>query len=66
MATGILKYLDLHAPRLPEPNGLLSKKVPSKAIELANTEVAKLKEQPCGRGSYLILIPAQQFEIGEW
>ena len=27
---------------LSEPNGLLSKKVPSKAIELANTQVAKL------------------------
>ena len=44
---------------LPELNGLLSKKVPSITIELANTEVAKLKEQH-GRGSYL---PAQRFEI---
>ena len=36
------------------------------AIELVNTEVAKLKEQPRGRGSYLILTPAQRFEIGKW
>ena len=44
------------SPSLLEPNDLLSKKVPSKENELANTEVAKLKEQPRGRGSYL---PAQ-------
>ena len=53
------------SPSLPEPNGSLSKKVPSKAIEMANSEVTKLKEQPRGRGSYLILTPAQRFEIGK-
>ena len=64
MATSILKYCQpvrsscpSSSPSLPEPNGLLSKKVPSKAIELANTEVAKLKEPSHGRGSYLILTP---------
>ena len=73
MATGILKYwkpvrslCPSSSPSLPEPNGLLSKKVLSKAIELANTKVAKLKEQPHGRGSYLILTPVQRFEIGKW
>ena len=30
------------SPSLPEPNGLLSKVVPSKAIKLMNAEVAKL------------------------
>ena len=48
MATGILKYCKpvrslcpSYSPSLPEPNGLLSEKVPSKVIELANTEVAR-------------------------
>ena len=34
-------FCSLSSPSLPEPNGLLSKKVPSKAIELANTEVER-------------------------
>ena len=70
MATGILKYCkpvksSCSCSSLPEPNGSLSKKVPSKAIELANAEVTSLKEEPRGRGPYLILTPAQRFEVGK-
>ena len=70
MATGIMKYFKLKPssssfPSLPEPNGSLSKKIPWKAIEMANSEVTKLKEQPHGRGSCLIVTPAQRFEIGK-
>ena len=70
MATSILKYCKpvrsscpSSSSGLPEPNGLLSKEVPPKAIKLANTEVAKLKEQPRGKGSYLILTTVQ---LGKW
>ena len=72
MATGILKYCkpvksscSSSSLSLPEPNGSLSNKVPSKAIELANAEVTSLKEEPRGRGPYLILTPAQRFKIGK-
>ena len=72
MATGILKYCKpakfsclSSSLSLPEPNSSLNKKVPSKAIELANAEVTSLKEEPRVRGPYLILTPAQQFEVGK-
>ena len=63
---GILKYFrpvrsssSLTTPALPDPNGLLSERVPAKAIELANAEVKPSKtvqnrhvdEPPCGRCS---------------
>ena len=70
----ILKYCKPTS-SLPNPNGPLSNKISSKAIELANAEVEKVshlsKEQVCKkpRGprstSYLILSPAQQFELGK-
>ena len=52
---------------MPDPNGLLSKKVPSTAIELANAKVLELMDKPCGRPRppYLILMPAQRFEVGK-
>ena len=51
---------------LPEPNGSLRKKVPPKAIELANAEVTKLAEnRPRGRGPYLYLTGAQRYEVGK-
>ena len=72
MATGILKYCkpaksscSSSSSSLLEPNGSLSEKVPSKAIELANAKVTSLKEEPCGRGPYLIFTPAQRFEVGK-
>ena len=41
---------------LPEPNGSQKKRVPSKAIELANAEGTKLTEnRACGRGLYRTL-----------
>ena len=58
---GILKYFKYKreitaspSASLPEPNGSLKKRVPSKAIELANAEVTKLTENRArGRGPYL-------------
>ena len=61
---------------LPEPTGLLSKSVPVKAIELANTKVKKLVQPDvaCARdsggkssqgGLYLMLTPAQRYEVGK-
>ena len=65
MASSILRYFKpksgSNSSSLPEPNGSLTKVVPSEAIKLANIEVAKLK-QPHGRGPYLFLTPAQGYE----
>ena len=36
-------------PTLPDPDGLLSERVPAKAIELANAEVTQSKESSRGR-----------------
>ena len=51
---------------LPNPNGSLSKVVPSLAIAKANALVSSEIEKRCNkeRGPYLILTPAQKFEIG--
>ena len=70
--TGILKYFkpvgsssSSTTPTLPDPDGPLSERVPSKAIELANTEVKQFKESSRGRRSpYLILTPSQRYEVG--
>ena len=53
--------------KMPDPNGPLSKKVPSIAIELANSKVSELMDKPRGspRSPYLILTPAQRFEVGK-
>ena len=65
---------------LPDPDGTLSKIVPPSAIKMANDEVAKVvndeerksdtsTDEPRGTRSrpngYLILTPAQQFEVGK-
>ena len=53
---------------LPEPTSRLSNFVPPKAIESANTEVEKVKNrEPRGARSapYLILTPAQRFQVGK-
>jgi len=56
----------LSSASLPEPNGSLKKRVPSKAIELANAEVTKLTEkQARGRGPYLYLTGAQRYVVGK-
>ena len=68
----ILKYCK-RAPaaqdeELPEPSSRLSNVVPPKAIEMANSEVVKVKNKiPRGTRSapYLILTPAQQCEVGK-
>ena len=66
----ILKYFqrvtDDTAEKLPNPQGSLSKKVPSSAIERANTSVTPIIErfESGKRGPYLILTPAQRYEVG--
>ena len=69
----ILKYFNrtpaiVQDQGLPEPTSSLSNVVPPKAIELANTEVEKVKNKgPQGARSapYLILTPTQRFEVGK-
>ena len=59
---------DERADGLPEPNGSLSKSVPTTAIELANAEVLKLKDKSphdSRTGSYLMLTPVQRYEVGK-
>ena len=71
-STGILKYFrpvgsssSLTTQTLPDPDGLLSERVPAKAIELANAEVEQSKESSRGRRPlYLILTPLQHYEVG--
>ena len=67
---GILKYFhhtnssshkdsDKEESRLPDPNGELSKNIPSSLITVANAMVNEILEKPCGkRGAYLALTPA--------
>ena len=53
---------------LPEPTSSLSNVVPPKSIELANTEIEKLKNKgPLDARSapYLILTHAQRYEVGK-
>ena len=62
---GILKYFkpvptsSSSSPNLPDPDGPLSKKIPAKAIELANAKITEATEVPHGCSPYLYLIPGQ-------
>ena len=66
----ILKFFHLSVDetdkKLPDPHGSLYKEVPSSSIERANASIAPIIErQESGkRGPYLILTPAQRYEIG--
>ena len=66
----ILKYLP-RVPKpsddLPDPNGLLSSKLASSAIQQANNHVIPVIERQAsgGRGPYLILTPSQRFQVGK-
>jgi len=61
--------------KLPDPDGTLSKCVPSSAIKMANDEVLKLVRSDLGTSSahsgkrspngYLMLTPTQRCEIGK-
>lgn len=74
---GLLKYFrcssqkesDKEESTLPDPNGELSKTVPSSSIALTNTIVSKVFEKPsCGKRGvcgYLSLTPAQKFSVGK-
>ena len=51
---------------LPDPNGPLSSKLASSAIQQANNHVSPVIErQASGRGPYLILTPSQRFQVGK-
>ena len=53
---------------LPDPTGPLSKKIPSKAIVIANQKVTKVLEKQGGksvRGHYHTLTPAQKLTVGK-
>jgi len=51
--------------RLPKLTGPLSKSVPMKAIELANTKVANVTHCNNRIRPYLILMPAQRYVVGK-
>ena len=65
----ILKYFwsvpKCSSEELPDPNGSLSTKIPSSAIVKANALVSSTidKQFSQQRGTYLILTPAQKFQI---
>jgi len=48
---------------LPDPNGDLSKVVPSSSIEVTNVVVPQKERRPCG--PYISLTPAQKYVIGQ-
>ena len=50
---------------MPDPNGMLSRKIPLRAIELANVKVSELTDKPHGPPPFSILTPAQRFEVGK-
>ena len=66
----ILKYFP-HVPKpsddLPDPNGPLSSKLASPAIQQANNHVSPVIERQAsgGRGAYSILTPSQRFQVGK-
>ena len=52
---------------LPDPNGDLSKLVPSSAIRAANESIREILKEKKGarKAPYLILTPAQRYSIGK-
>ena len=67
--SGILKYFHRannsrkDNDSLPDPDGELSKKIPSSS---ANSMVNKVLEKPRGKcGTYLALTPAQKYAVGK-
>ena len=48
-----------------DPNGPLSRKIPSRAIELANAKVTELTDKPRGHPPFYILTPTQRFKVGK-
>ena len=72
MMAGILKYFhhtnnssrkNSHA-SLPDPNGELSKTIPSSSITATNTMVNEILEKPRGKyGEYLAITSAQKFSV---
>jgi len=69
---GLLKYFKLKwrnegkSKGLPNPNGELSKVVPSSSIEITNgvvNEVSEKERRP--RGPYISVTPAQKYTIGQ-
>ena len=52
---------------LPDPNGDLSKVVPSSSIEVTNTVVRQaLEKEREPRGPYISVTPAQKYAMGQW
>ena len=53
---------------LPDPDGPLSRDIPSSSIGIANTHVCQVQQKASSdrlRGSYISLTPAQKFSIGK-
>jgi len=68
---GILKYfktvqtLSSSSLNLLDPDGPLSRKVPAKAIELANAKVSEVIEKSHTQAPYLYLTSGQRYEVGK-
>ena len=72
---GLLKYFkrrcDMQkkdAGTLPDPDGPLSKDIPSSSIGIANTHVLQVQQKASSdrlRGPYISLTPAQKLSIGK-
>ena len=70
--SGILKYFHCannsrkDNDSLPDPDGELSKKIPSSSIHLAISMVNEVLEKPRGKhGTYLALTPAKKYAVGK-
>ena len=62
------KTTSLSEDNLPDPKGPLSKKIPSKAILIANqkvTEVLEKQDEKSVRAPYHTLTPAQKLTVGK-
>ena len=71
---GLLKYFSVKQHKndgdgkfncLPDPNGELSKVVPSSFIEATNTVVHEALEKRSPLGPYISLTPAQKYSFGK-
>ena len=68
---GILKYFkpvptpSSSSPNLPDPDGPLNRKIPAKAIDIANAKVTEATKVPRGRSPYFYLTPGQRYEVGK-
>ena len=69
---GLLKYFKLAQKKdntLPDPDGPLSRDIPSSSIGITNTRMRQVQQEASSerrsRGPYISLTPAQKFSVGK-